>query len=95
MTLSESEVRRVAHLARLSISDEELPELTRQLTQVLGLVDQLGEVNTDGVEPLVHAIEISNVLQPDVIQPSLSRDEVLHNAPSSDSECFRVPAVLG
>ncbi|MFN8740570.1 MAG: Asp-tRNA(Asn)/Glu-tRNA(Gln) amidotransferase subunit GatC [Pirellula sp.] len=95
MTLSEAEVRRVAHLARLSISDEELPEMTTQLANVLGLVDQLGEVNTDGVEPLVHAIEITNVLQPDRSQPSLVRDEVLQNAPSSDSECFRVPAVLG
>lgn len=95
MTLSETEVRRVAHLARLSISEDELPEMTVQLAKVLGLVDQLGEVDTDGVEPLVHAIEITNVLQPDRIQPSLNRDEVLQNAPSSDSECFRVPAVLG
>ncbi len=95
MTLSEAEVRRVAHLARLSIAEDELPELTAQLGNVLGLVDQLGEVDTTGVAPLVHAIEITNVLQPDRTQPSLARDEVLQNAPSSDSECFRVPAVLG
>jgi len=95
MTLTESDVKRVAHLARLSISDSELPELTKQLSRVLGLMDQLGEVDTAGVEPLVHAIEITNVLQPDIVQPSLVRDDVLYNAPSSDSECFRVPAVLG
>ena len=95
MTLSESDVRRVAHLARLSISDQELPELTKQLSKVLELVDQLEGVDTSGVEPLVHAIEISNVLQADLLAPSLPRDEVLHNAPSSDQECFRVPAVLG
>ena len=95
MALSEAEVRRVAHLARLSITDEELPAVTMQLASVLGLADQLGEVDTVGVEPLVHAIEITNVLQLDQSQPSLVRDEVLQNAPSSDSECFRVPAVLG
>ena len=69
MTLSEAEVRRVAHLARLSISDEELPEMTTQLSKVLGLVDQLGEVNTDGVEPLFTRSRLRTFCNPTEASP--------------------------
>lgn len=95
MSLSENDVRKVAHLARLTITEEEISEFTHQLGKVLGLADLLAEVPTENVDPLVHAIELSNVLQPDIVQPSLSRGESLQNSPSSDAECFRVPAVLG
>jgi aspartyl-tRNA(Asn)/glutamyl-tRNA(Gln) amidotransferase subunit C len=95
MSLDPSEVKKVANLARLSVSESEVAEWTPQLSQILGLVDQLSELDTTGVEPMVHAIEISNVLSADTVGQSLSREDALKNAPSKDDECFRVPAVLG
>ncbi len=95
MTLSIDDVRRVANLARLSFTEEELAEITLQLGKVVDLVAQLSVADTQGIEPMVHAIEINNVLAEDVCAPSLPRDEALKNAPSADEECFRVPAVLG
>ncbi len=95
MALAADDVIRIGNLARLSLTPNEVLELTDKLGKIVGLVEQLAEVNTENVEPMVHAFELRNVLALDVCIPSLSREEVLQNAPSSDSECFRVPAVLG
>lgn len=95
MALAADDVIRIGNLARLSLTPNEVLELTDKLSKIVGLVEQLAEVNTENVEPMVHAFELRNVLAPDDCLPSLSREEVLQNAPSSDSECFRVPAVLG
>ena len=95
MALSAEDVIRIGNLARLSLTPAEVVELTDQLGKIVGLVEQLAEVDTENVVPMVHAFDLQNVLAPDVQVASLSRDETLQNAPSSDSECFRVPAVLG
>lgn len=88
-------VRRLARLARLRITDQEAASLAVDLTNIMGLVDQLSEVNTHGVEPMVHAFDLQNVLALDRVAPSLPREEALRNAPSHDGECFLVPPVLG
>ena len=95
MALDRHQVAKIAALARLSFTDAELDELTVQLGKIVDLVDQLSLVNTDGIEPMVHAIELENVLKADEIQPSLDRRKALANAPDADEECFRVSAVLG
>jgi aspartyl-tRNA(Asn)/glutamyl-tRNA(Gln) amidotransferase subunit C len=95
MTLTREDVEKVALLARLRLSDAEIGAMTQQLTRVLGYVEQLGELNTDNVAPLAHAIELTNVLVDDIPQPSLEREAALANAPKRDAECYRVPAVLG
>ena len=95
MALSAEDVMRIGNLARLSLTPVEVAELTSTLGKIVGLVEQLAEVDTENVEPMVHAFDLQNVLAPDVCSSSLSRDQALQNAPSSDSECFRVPAVLG
>jgi len=95
MALSAEDVIRIGNLARLSLTPVEIVELTDKLGQIVGLVEQLAEVDTENVEPMVHAFDLQNVLAADVRKLSLSRVEALQNAPSSDSECFRVPAVLG
>jgi aspartyl-tRNA(Asn)/glutamyl-tRNA(Gln) amidotransferase subunit C len=95
MSLSIEDVERVANLARLSLSSAELHDMTTKLGKVVELVDELSQVDTSGVEPMVHAMETSNVLAADLVSPSLDRNEALQNAPSADKECFRVPAVLG
>jgi aspartyl-tRNA(Asn)/glutamyl-tRNA(Gln) amidotransferase subunit C len=99
MSLTADEVRWVAHLARLDLSDVELETMTRQLSAIVGYVDQLRQVNTEGVEPLSHALAVHNVFRDDEPAPSLPVDEALRNAPDrrSDSDgrqYYGVPAVL-
>lgn len=89
------DVRRLARLARLTVDDHEIEQLSVELTKIVNLVDQLAEVSTDGVEPMVHAFDLHNVLALDRVEASLPREEVLRNAPAHDGECFLVPPVLG
>ncbi|MCH2127162.1 MAG: Asp-tRNA(Asn)/Glu-tRNA(Gln) amidotransferase subunit GatC [Pirellulaceae bacterium] len=95
MSLSRKEIEKVSHLARLQLSDPELDAMTAQLANVVEYMETLSGLNTDDVEPLAHASDISNVLADDILKPSLSREEALANAPKRDAECYRVPAVLG
>jgi aspartyl-tRNA(Asn)/glutamyl-tRNA(Gln) amidotransferase subunit C len=93
-TLIADQVRKVAKLARLQLSEADVARFTQQLGQVLGYVEMLNELNTDGVEPLAHPLEIQNVLREDVPVPSLPREAALSNAPKSDGRCFLVPQIL-
>ena len=95
MSISRSDVEKVALLARLRLTDGELEMITGQLSQIVGYVDQLGEVNTEGVEPMAHAIEVANVFRDDQVVPSLPRVEALANAPHHNDHGYLVPAVLG
>ena len=95
MSLSREEVAKVALLARLRLSPEELDRMTSQLRQIVEYVEQLRELDTEHVEPMAHAVELRNVFASDDVQPSLDREQVLANAPKRDDECYRVPAVLG
>ncbi|MEZ6058948.1 MAG: Asp-tRNA(Asn)/Glu-tRNA(Gln) amidotransferase subunit GatC [Planctomycetaceae bacterium] len=88
------EVRKVASLSRLSLTDEELNVYGGQLTEVLGYVEMLNEVNIDGVEPMPHAIDLQNVFRADVRKPSLDRSAALANAPKTDGVFFQVPQIL-
>ncbi len=95
MAITRVDVEKVALLARLRLGDEELDTLTTELAQIVGYVDQLGEVDTDDVEPMAHAVELHNVFADDVLSPSLPRDKALANAPNHNGECYLVPPVLG
>lgn len=88
------QVRKVARLARLDLPDADLPVMAKQLTAILGYVDQLKELNTEGVEPMAHPLPIQNVFRPDELRPSLSVNEALQNAPSRSGDFFAVPAIL-
>ncbi|WP_339909813.1 Asp-tRNA(Asn)/Glu-tRNA(Gln) amidotransferase subunit GatC [Symmachiella dynata] len=92
--LTRDEIQRVAVLARLKLSDAELDSLTSELAQILGHMDQLNELDTEDVEPMVHAIELKNVFRADEVRESLPRDEALANAPKSDGRYFQVPQIL-
>lgn len=93
-TLTIDDVRKVAHLARLNLSNAELETYTRQLGDVLHYVELLNSVETQDVEPLAHPHEIANVLRADDPAPSLPREAALANAPQSDGKYFLVPAIL-
>lgn len=94
MSLSTEQVRKVAKLARLELSEAELPRMAEQLSSILDYVRQLDEVNTDGVEPMAHPLPISNVFRDDVPGESLPVDEALANAPTRLGDYFGVPAVF-
>ena len=95
MAISREEVEKVALLGRLLLSEAELDRMTRQLGDILGYIDLLSELDTENVEPMAHALEVSNVWRDDRARPSLDRESALANAPHRDDECYLVPAVLG
>jgi aspartyl-tRNA(Asn)/glutamyl-tRNA(Gln) amidotransferase subunit C len=92
--LSIDEVAKVALLARLRLTPEELQTFTGQLNSIVHFVEQLQELDTRNVEPLAHGIEVRNVFRDDVRAPSLPREAALSNAPKRNNECFLVPTVL-
>ena len=94
MSLTAEQVRWVAHLGRLELSDADLETMTRQLSAIVDYVNQLQQVNTDGVEPLAHAVELQNVFRDDEPAPSLPADAALANAPQRRGDFYGVPAVL-
>ncbi len=94
MALSLDEVAKVALLARLRLSPEELQMFTGQLNSIVEFVAQLQELNTDNVEPLAHGVEVRNVFRQDVRGESLPREAALANAPKRNVESFLVPPVL-
>jgi aspartyl-tRNA(Asn)/glutamyl-tRNA(Gln) amidotransferase subunit C len=94
MSLSIDQVRKVATLARLELSDADLATMQQQLSAILDYVDQLQQLNTDGVEPLAHPLPVQNVFREDEPRPSLPPDDALRNAPSRHGDYFGVPAVF-
>jgi aspartyl-tRNA(Asn)/glutamyl-tRNA(Gln) amidotransferase subunit C len=94
MSVSSEQVRHIAKLARIAMSDEELERLVPELNNILGWVEQLGEVNTDGVEPLTAVIEQKQRLRDDVVNDGNIRDAILANAPETQHGFFAVPKVI-
>jgi aspartyl-tRNA(Asn)/glutamyl-tRNA(Gln) amidotransferase subunit C len=93
--LTRADVEKVALLARLRLSEPELDTMTDQLAAIVGYVDQLAEVDTEVVEPMAHAVEVTNVFADDRVEPSLPREQALANAPRHNERGYLVPAVLG
>ena len=94
MTISRQDVAKVGLLARLALSEAELDTMTTELSNIVGFVSLLAELDTSHVEPLAHPLDTHNVFRDDIPQPSLTRAEALQSAPRHDGECFLVPAVL-
>jgi aspartyl-tRNA(Asn)/glutamyl-tRNA(Gln) amidotransferase subunit C len=95
VSLTRTDVEKVSLLARLQLSSAEVDAMTFQLGQIVDYVQQLGELATDDVQPMAHALDLYNVFADDIVRPSLPREQALANAPKRDDECYRVPAVLG
>jgi len=94
-SLSLDDVKKVSRLARLWLDDAHLNRLGSQLESILKYVDQMSEVDVTGVEPMAHALPLHNVLREDVVEPSLTTEQVLANAPDRDGPFFKVPKILG
>lgn len=94
MSLSIEQVAKVAKLARLEMSEPDLVRMQQQLSAILDYIDQLNQLDTDGVEPLAHPLPVQNVFRPDEPVPSLPPAAALQNAPSKIGDYFGVPAVF-
>lgn len=92
--IDQQQVRKVAKLSRLDLSDAEVEEFTVQLRAILGYVEKMNELDTENVEPLAHCLPVHNVFREDVVKESLGAEKVLANAPQHDGEFFRVPKIL-
>jgi aspartyl-tRNA(Asn)/glutamyl-tRNA(Gln) amidotransferase subunit C len=92
--LSRDEVRKVAKLARLKLTDDEFAKFTAQLGQILEYVHILDQLDTADVEPMAHAVEVVNIFREDVPAESLPREAALANAPKADGQSFLVPPIL-
>lgn len=92
--IDEGEVRRIAKLSRLNLSDEEVRLFTGQLARILDYVKQIESLDTQGVEPLAHALPVTDVLREDEPREGITSEQALANAPETQGDCFRVPAVL-
>ena len=94
-TIDPSLVRHIGLLSRIELADAEVEPFSRQLTHILQSFDKIQQLDTDDVEPLVHPIELHNVLADDVVVPGLTSEQALANAPQRDGDYFRVPKVIG
>ena len=93
--ISADEVAKVARLARLALTDEELALATVQLGDIVEHFADIDELDLDGVEPMTQPFPLTNVLRDDVVQPTLDRDEVLAAAPDVEDGRFKVPPIIG
>lgn len=94
MPVSRDDVRATAHLARLAFTEAEEDDLIGDLNQILDHVDELDAVDTSGVEPMTHVLDLSNRMRSDEVDERIGREEALQNAPDTDGESFRVPRVV-
>ncbi|MDQ0163212.1 Asp-tRNA(Asn)/Glu-tRNA(Gln) amidotransferase subunit GatC [Bacillus alveayuensis] len=92
--ISKEQVKHVAHLARLAISEEEAEMFTSQLDAIITFAEQLNELDTENVEPTSHVLDMKNVMREDEPEQGLPREEVLKNAPDHKDGQFRVPSIL-
>ena len=95
MALTTADVARLAALARIALSEDELAKLAPQLDVILAAVAQVTEVAGDDVPPMSHALPLTNVFRADEVLPSLPVQAVLSGAPAVEDDRFRVPRILG
>ena len=94
MPVSRNDVRATAHLARLSFTEAAEDDLIDDLNRILGHVDELDAVDTSGVEPMTHVLDLSNRMRPDEIEERIDHEQALESAPDTDGQFFRVPRVV-
>ncbi len=94
MKITKQEVEHVAKLARLELSEQDKERLTDQLSNILTYVDKLNELDTTGVEPTSHVLDINNVMRDDLSEESLPQDRALANAPEKAAGHYKVPKII-
>ncbi|MGN0004738.1 MAG: Asp-tRNA(Asn)/Glu-tRNA(Gln) amidotransferase subunit GatC [Candidatus Gastranaerophilaceae bacterium] len=91
--ITKEDVKHVAKLARLELTEEEIEKYSTQLGSILEYVQQMNEVDTTGIEPMPHAIPVTNVMRDDVVKYEQTKEELMKNAPYEEDGFFRVPKI--
>ena len=91
--ISTDDVKHVAKLARLELTDDEINKYSKQLDSIIKYVEQMNEVDTTGIEPMPHAIPVYNVMREDVVKYEQTKEELMANAPYEEDGFFRVPKI--
>ena len=94
MSVDAATVRRIAHLARIAVAESEVPHLQGELNAMLAFVEQLSEVNVDGVEPMTSVTPMAMKKRPDVVTEGGIADDIVRNAPATEDHFFLVPKVV-
>ena len=94
MAVSKEDVHYIAQLARLRLTPEEETRMKEDLNAILGYMETLNELDTTGVEPMSHVLDLTNRFRPDAVQQRISHEDALKNATDADSDYFRVPKVI-
>ncbi|MGA7805805.1 Asp-tRNA(Asn)/Glu-tRNA(Gln) amidotransferase subunit GatC [Bradyrhizobium sp.] len=94
MSVDAATVRRIAHLARIAVSDAEVPHLQGELNAMLAFVEQLSEVDVEGVEPMTSVMPMAMKKRPDVVDDGDIADDIVRNAPATEQHFFLVPKVV-
>ncbi len=94
MSVSKEDVKHIAKLSKLNLTEKELEKYTNELSSIVDFANELSNINVDGVKPTAHILDIKNVFRKDEVQPSYDREEILKNAPSKDAGCVSVPKVV-
>ena len=94
MSVDAATVRRIANLARIAVTETEVPHLQDELNAMLAFVEQLSEVNVDGVEPMTSVMPLEMKKRPDVVTDGEIADDIVRNAPASEDHFFLVPKVV-
>jgi aspartyl-tRNA(Asn)/glutamyl-tRNA(Gln) amidotransferase subunit C len=94
MSIDRSDVERIAHLARLNLNEQDIPAYTENLSSILNLVDEMQQINTDGVEPLAHPLDAVQRLRADEVTEFNQRDKLQAVAPAVEEGLFLVPKVI-
>ena len=94
MSLERSDVEKIAHLARLAIDEEQIPVYARELSKILELVEQMNSVDTSGVVPMAHPLEVSQRLRPDEVTEGDQREHFQSIAPAVEDGLYLVPKVI-
>lgn len=94
MDVNDALIEKLAHLSRLEFGEEEKKEIKNDLEKMIGFIDKLNELDTTGVEPLLHMSENVNILRKDEVSGEISKEEVFRNAPLHDDNFFKVPKVI-
>ena len=94
MSVSKEDVKHIANLSKLNLTEEELEKYTTELSDIVNFANDLSRIDVDGVKRTAHILDIKNVFRKDEVQPSYDREEILKNAPSKDAGCVSVPKVV-
>ncbi len=94
MKINQQDVEHVARLARLSLNPDDLKTMTGQMDAILGYVDKLNELDTTGIEPMAHAVPMSNAFREDEITEPIGVEQALQNAPQRNDNYFKVPKII-